>query len=174
MTLEDAIRTAIEYEVNVRNVYRDAVQKISDETGRHVLEKLAEEEQDHVDYLTERLREWKESGTVNIKDIPRSLPQPEVIQEGVKALQEKMSRSAGGVADQESDLRMLERALEVEQQTSSFYERMVQELAPESREMFQRFLEIEKGHLAIVEAEIDSVSGMGFWFGFAEFDLENE
>jgi hypothetical protein len=38
--------------------------------------------------------------------------------------------------------------------------------------LFQRFVEIEQGHLAIVQAEIDSVSGLGFWFDMREFDLE--
>lgn len=174
MTLEDAIRTAIDYEVKVRNVYRDTVPKISDMSGRKVLESLAREEQQHVDYLAERLKEWRETGQVQAAEIPRSLPSPEKIQQGIEALQQKISSTPDLVADQESDLRMLERALEVEKQTSAFYERMVRELPPESRGMFERFLEIEKGHLAIVEAEIDSLSGMGFWFGFPEFDLENE
>jgi hypothetical protein len=36
------------------------------------------------------------------------------------------------------------------------------------------FLEIEDGHLAIVQAQLDSVQGMGFWFDIAEFRLEME
>jgi len=36
----------------------------------------------------------------------------------------------------------------------------------------QRFVEIEEGHRAIVQAEIDCVSGLGFWFDTAEFKLE--
>lgn len=38
--------------------------------------------------------------------------------------------------------------------------------------MFRHFLEIEDGHTAIVQAEIDALEGNGFWFDFAEFDLE--
>ena len=172
MTLEEAIRTAIEYEVKVRDVYRDAVDSISDESGRRVVQQLAVEEQDHVDYLTTRLKEWKKDGTVNVEAIPRTVAGPEQIKREVARLKEQMDKPAGRVADPESDLRMLEKALEVEKETSEFYHKMVQELAPEERVMFQHFLEIEKGHLAIVEAEIDSVSGMGFWFGVPEFNLE--
>jgi hypothetical protein len=40
------------------------------------------------------------------------------------------------------------------------------------KELFSRFLEIEKGHQAIVEAEMNSVSGLGVWFDMEEFDLE--
>ncbi len=62
--------------------------------------------------------------------------------------------------------------MEVEQDTSEFYGRMVSDLPVEHRGIFQHFLEIERGHLAIVEAELDSLSQSGFWFGVPEFDLE--
>jgi rubrerythrin len=99
---------------------------------------------------------------------------PEQVRREVEKLKDRINQDVGLVANPESDLRMLERALDVEKETSGFYQRMVEELAPEHREMFRYFLEIEKGHLAIVEAEIDSVSGMGFWFGVPEFNLEVE
>jgi hypothetical protein len=38
--------------------------------------------------------------------------------------------------------------------------------------MFQRFPEIEDGHNAIVQAELDSVQGLGYWFDVEEFKLE--
>jgi peptide deformylase len=40
--------------------------------------------------------------------------------------------------------------------------------------MFARFLEIEEGHARIVQAEIDTLTGMGFWFDVQEFRLEAE
>jgi hypothetical protein len=49
---------------------------------------------------------------------------------------------------------------------------MVRELPPEGQSLFSRFLEIEDGHGAIVQAEIDNVKQMGFWFDLKEFDLE--
>lgn len=172
MTLEEAIRTAIEYEVKVRDVYLDAVNNISDVSGKHVVEQLAAEEQGHVDYLTSRLQEWKQNGTVDVQAIPRKVAGPEQMRQEVEKLRASISKDAGLVADKESDIRMLERAVEVEQETSDFYQRMVEELSPEHREMFQHFLDIERGHLAIVEAELDSVGQSGFWFGIPEFDVE--
>ena len=44
----------------------------------------------------------------------------------------------------------------------------------DAQKMFARFVEIEEGHQAIVKAEIDAVSGSGFWFDFNEFSLEKE
>ncbi|MBN1297306.1 ferritin family protein [bacterium] len=174
MALEKAIRTAIECEVKVRDVYRNAARTITDEQGRKVVERLAEEEQEHVDYLTARLKEWKQTGVVTHEPVPRMTPGPDIVSHTVAALVDHMQALPGRGVDQASDLQMLQRALEVERETSGFYQRMVDELPAEHQTMFRRFLEIERGHLAIVEAEIDSVRGMGFWFGLPEFDLENE
>jgi hypothetical protein len=43
--------------------------------------------------------------------------------------------------------------------------------APQKHKTF-RCLEIEEGHVAIVQADIDAVSGIGFWFDVKEFDLD--
>ena len=48
----------------------------------------------------------------------------------------------------------------------------VDELPAEARELFRRFLEIEEGHLALVQAQIDFVTGTGYWFDVREFNLE--
>src|SRR5450631_2254288 len=59
-----------------------------------------------------------------------------------------------------------------EDETSSFYGRMVAELPEEGRALFARFLEIETGHGALAQAELDSLTKSGFCFDVAEFDLE--
>jgi rubrerythrin len=63
-------------------------------------------------------------------------------------------------------------ALAVEAETSGFYKEMVRALDGDGRRLFERFVEIEEGHQAIVQAEIDSVSGTGVWFDTKEFNLE--
>jgi hypothetical protein len=49
---------------------------------------------------------------------------------------------------------------------------MVTDLKDEERKLFNRFVEIEVGHEAIVQAEIDALTGLGFWFDYTEFRLE--
>ena len=49
---------------------------------------------------------------------------------------------------------------------------MVSKLDGDGKTLFERFVEIEEGHQAIVQAEIDCVSGLGFWFDTLEFRLE--
>jgi hypothetical protein len=48
---------------------------------------------------------------------------------------------------------------------------MVKELPQEARPLFSRFLEIEEGHLAIVQAQLDLALGTGFWFDSQEFTI---
>lgn len=174
MTLEEAIRTAIEYEIKVRDVYAGAADRVKDDSGRKVMRQMAAEEQDHITYLAERLKEWKDTGIVREREIPRSVPGPEVIARQVQILKDRIGREMPDVSDKESDISMLKRALDVEKETSGFYARMVRELPPAQRSLFERFLEIERGHVAIVEAEIDYLNGAGYWFGLPEFNLEVE
>ena len=170
MTIEEAIRTAIEYENRVCDVYADAVRDAPNDTARRVFTTLADEEKGHVDFLEHCLSTWSEKGVLSASGLTTAVPSLESIRRGVERLREKM----GGSPAEGAEVEMLNRALEVEVETSAFYARMVGVLPPEGKELFERFVEIEEGHKAIVQAEIDSVSRLGFWFDFREFDLEAE
>jgi rubrerythrin len=67
---------------------------------------------------------------------------------------------------------MLQNAFKVEVETSQFYQQMVKELDIEGQRFFSRFLEIEEGHVALVQSEIDCLSNTGFWFDMREFSVE--
>ena len=166
--IDGAIRTALEYERRVRGVYADAVARATDETGKKVFEVLAEEEQGHIDYLEERLARLQETGSVEAGGLETKIPSKKAIEAGVRALGDKLEG-----ADHGAEVELLRKALTVEEETSAFYRRMVEELPPEGQAFFRPFLAIEEGHVAVVQAEIDAVSGMGFWFDFQEFDLES-
>ncbi|MFH1865645.1 MAG: hypothetical protein ABIK85_07155 [Candidatus Eisenbacteria bacterium] len=92
MTVEEAIKTSIEYETRVRDVYAEAVNGVQSPEGKRLFQLMMDEEQLHVDYLEAKLD--------------------------------------------------------------------------------QRFLEIEEGHLALVQAQIDQATGSGYWFDVREFTLE--
>lgn len=171
MTLEEAIVTALEYENKVVAVYADAVDSTSDVRGRQVLRVLADEERGHVAYLEKVLERWQVTGKLDVPELGSSLPSVETIQAGVEKLQRKMA-PAERPSTAETELALLSQALEVEIATADFYREVVGQLGGEERELFRRFLQIEEGHRAIVQAEIDAVSGTGYWFDFQEFDLE--
>jgi len=155
MTLEEAIKTAIEYEIKVRDAYLNSLDSIKDETGRHVFRVLGDEEQGHVDYLECKLEEWQKTGKLSSSDMATVVPAKAAIERGVSKLDAHASAT-----DFETEREMLKKAL------------MVSEVDT-GGELFSRFPEIEDGHVAIVQAELDYLNKTGLFFDFEEFNLEH-
>jgi rubrerythrin len=167
MTLEEAIKMALEYEIRVRDTYVEAAGKATDDTGKRIFKVLGEEEQGHIDYLQCKLDEWKKTGKVTADKLETIVPSQKAIDEGVKKLDKHISKKDYG-----SEMEMLRKALELEIETSAFYQKMVDQLGAKGG-MFAHFLKIEEGHRAIVQAEIDYLNNTGFFFDFQEFSMES-
>jgi rubrerythrin len=169
MTIEEAIKTALEFEKKVHALYEAEAKDARDPTAKRVFQTLAKEEQGHVAYLASRLAEWQKDGRLSPEALRTVLPSAARIRAGVGRIGVQV---AGKGASHDAELSSLYRALASEDETSAFYRQMVRELPAEGQSLFSRFLEIEDGHAAIVQAEIDNVKQMGFWFDLREFDLE--
>lgn len=167
MKTDEAIQNAIIYEEKIRDLYADALEKIRDKTGRVLLQALRDDEQHHVDYLKSRLAVWHETGELIVEEFTSTIPSPELIKQGVGKLEDTMPTE-----DRGDEKQILSRALQVELETSRFYQKMVDMLPKAERQLFEPFLSIEAGHIAIVQAELDYISHTGYWFDFQEFDLE--
>lgn len=167
MDLGEAINTAIEYELKVRDVYVEARKAAVNDVGKRVFGVLAKEEQGHVDYLQGKIEELHTTGRANPEKLTTLIPSGEAIAAGVANLENRLAAD-----DQGQELKMLKQALQVEVETSNFYKRMVRELDAEGQEFFSHFLEIEEGHVMLVQSEIDCITGTGFWFDMQEFSLE--
>lgn len=167
MTIEQAIKTGLEYEMQVRKVYSEAAKKFADPVARKIFGVLADEEDRHVAYLESRLDEWQRQGFVTAAKLETAIPSKPAIQSSVRRLQRRMAQQ-----DYTAELEMLKKALQLEIEATSFFKRMVGELQADERRLFARFVEIEEGHEAIVQAEIDALTGLGYWFDFQEFKLE--
>ncbi len=171
MNLEEAINTALKYENRVKGVYDEALATALDEVSKRVFLVLAKEEQRHIEYLESRLDEWQNDGSIIIEDLETYIPSKQKIEDSANKLRIKLQTTKKDKKYQDAQLKMLRKALEVEEETSNFYKKMVNELDAEGQELFMRFVEIEEGHQAIVQAEIDSVTGIGYWFDMPEFNL---
>lgn len=167
MNIEEAIKTAIEYEERVADVYQKYADKFNSDIGSKIFKTLGKEEEDHVAYLKARQAELEKSGTVSFDAVESVIPDPKVLKANIKSLK-KIAKQP----NIEDEVKYFQKALEMEIETSNFYKDMVAQLPAEHQPMFQRFVEIEEGHEAIVKAEIDNAQGLGFWFDFQEFDLE--
>ncbi len=167
MTIEQAIKTGLEFEEQVRHVYSEAAKKFRDPVARKVFTVLADEEDRHVQYLESRLDEWERTGKVTAAALETVIPSQAAIEGAMGRLTRRMGEQDFGV-----ELEMLKKALALEIEATKFFTDMVAQLKDEERKLFSRFVEIEAGHEAIVQAEIDALTGLGFWFDYTEFKLE--
>ena len=167
MEIEKAIRTAMDYETKIRDIYRDAFERVSDPEGKRFLKMIGDDEQHHLDYLKHKLQLWQKTGQLSAEKLESSIPAKEIIQRETKKVQAHMVQK-----DLSSVKIILSRALKAEVETSSFYKDMVNEMTDEGQKMFARFLEIEENHIAAVQAELDYITNTGYWFDFKEFDME--
>ncbi|MBN1609015.1 MAG: hypothetical protein JW940_20475 [Polyangiaceae bacterium] len=172
MNLEQAIKTALEYEGRVHRTYLEASRAATHEIAQRVFSTLCDEEKLHIAYLHDRLTEWRESGRVTVAELSTAIPSRAAIAAGVEQLKHKVSGAPRPGYDVETEA--LKQALAAEVETANFYKEMVRTLDAEGRQLFERFVEIEEGHQAIVQAELDCVGGLGFWFDTPEFRLEGE
>jgi rubrerythrin len=171
MKLDDAIKTALEYEAGVHKIYCQAMDKTTDPAAKRVFGVLCNEEMGHLQYLQERLQEWQKTGKVVVKKLGTSIPARAAIENSLKDLRQTVKPKH---TKQIHELELLKKALDAEMKASNFYKEMVNKLDGDGQELFKRFVEIEEGHEAIVQAEINTVGNWGFWFDTPEFDLEME
>ncbi len=167
MTPEEAIQTALEYEVRIRDLYRGYAEKMPDPVGKRIFTALGDDEENHVAYLNNRLKQLQETGQLSVEKLQTLIPSRATIEREMGKLETRMSRE-----DRKSEKQMLSKALSVEVETSNFYRKMVGEMSDDSQQMFARFLEIEDGHIDVVQAELDYISQTGYWLDFKEFDME--
>lgn len=167
MKIEEALATAIEYETRVREVYAEAEDETTHQVGKKVFRLLADEEDKHLSYLKGKLQAWRKHGELSSADLGTAVPSPERIAREIEKLSATLEEEDHG-----REIAMLEKAKNVEIETSGFYKKLTEELPEQGAQFFERFVAIEEGHLALVEAEITSLKGMGFWFDLPEFDLE--
>ncbi|MBU3916329.1 hypothetical protein KKA14_12410 [bacterium] len=168
MNLGEAIKTALEYENKVVDVYSKYADQLNSPIASKIFRLLEEEEEGHVEYLNAKLAEWKESGKITIDELTTVVPDASVIKANVKKL-EKVAKKE----NIDSEIEVFKKALKMESEASAFYRGVVGKLPKADQKLFLHFIEIEEGHEAIVKAEIDNALGLGYWFDFMEFDLES-
>ncbi len=167
MTIEEAIKTALEFETRIRDIYREATVAVDDEVGKRIFETLCKDEQHHIDYLQHKLKQLQETGNIVPERLESIMPSQEVVDQEAEKIKTLVSKDFLGIRRQ-----MLSKALEMEIETSDFYQKMVNELPGDDGALFERFLEIENNHIKAVQFELDYLSKTGYWFDIKEFDME--
>lgn len=167
MTIEKAIKTAIEHETRIRDVYREAEAAVDDEAGKRIFAALGNDEQHHIDYLRQSLEQLEIGGKIDPAQLHSAIPSGDILKQEAAKIESLVVKDFYGVRKQ-----MLSRALQAEIETSDFYRKMVAELPAEGQALFSRFLEIENNHINAVQFELDYMGKTGYWYDFKEFDME--
>ncbi len=172
MQLKEAIERALALECRIRDLYAESARKIKDTKGQQVFATLAREEQGHVHHLQDLKEKLAAHGQMTLSGPLTVLPEPAWI----KAEAHKLSRAAQAAKTSSdafhTELDLLKEALDLERQASSMYRELIAGLPADHKGLFEPFLDIEDGHLNLVQAEIDALVGHGHWFDFMEFRLE--
>ena len=169
MDVKEALTVAIDYEHKVRDHYYKGKALILDSRGKSVFDTLAREEQGHVDYLESRLKSWVETGKVVPGELKSVVP-PKV--DWIQRSKRRVARGPSKKVASKTEMDLLRTALDLERRTSGFYRELVGTVETSHRSLFERFLEIEAGHVNLVQAEIDSLNGVGTWFDILEVSFE--
>lgn len=149
--------------------YLKFARQTSNPSGKDMFIRLAQDEFEHMNALEkelDRVQEGKACVRITIKpsDIEEIVPQLTDPEAKVKAGQ--------GTAD---DLSALNVALDLEKRAIAFYKKE-RDLSADAavKKLYARLAEMEEAHYGLVQAELDHIKDIGFWFGVQEFSLEGE
>lgn len=164
-----ALSKAISSEKQGIESYLRFARQTSNASGKDMFIRLAQDEFEHMNALEkelDRLQEGKACLRIRIRqsDIEEIVPQLSDPEARIKAGQ--------GTAD---DLSALNIALDLERRAIAFYKKELAISADAAvKALYARLAEMEEAHYGLIQAELDNIKDVGFWFGVQEFSLEGE
>ena len=135
--------------------------------GKRVYQFLLDEEQQQIDYLLDKLEQWEIAGKISSETFQLDAFSSRYLARCTSRLKSDLPAQ-----DEQCELNILRSAMDVDNEVTAFLEKIKNELPDETHGIFERFIEIEEGHAKVLQAEIDYIEKMGFWFDIREFDLE--
>ncbi|OEU82724.1 MAG: rubrerythrin [Desulfobulbaceae bacterium C00003063] len=161
--------TALKYEEKIRDLYLSAVDIVDDERGKTLFKALADDEQLHIDFLNYSLDTLKADGIIEVARLETPIPSQEQIRSQVETMKAKIPEKMLGDVK-----RVLNSALQMEIETSAYYQDASEKTEGKIKEILEKFVEIEDRHVEVVQIELDYASKSGHWFNFMEVSMEVE
>lgn len=163
-----ALQIALDTEKKGYLFYRIAAKSTSDPAGHMVFEQLAKDEIEHMGVFATLYR----SITSNE---PWMTYEEAVAKYGQTPSDEIIFPEVpDGPQEGFNDLQALKEALEFENKAVKYYSEKFAEADDEkAKSFYESLIEIEKGHVMIIEAEIDALTNTGVWLGIQEISLEH-
>lgn len=161
------LKTALEYEKKIRDLYSSAIAIIDDERGKRIFKTLADEEQSHVDFLEQGIDNLEGGKDISMKGFTTMIPDTEDILKNVESMKITIPEHMLGDVK-----RVLDSALKLEIETTEYYEKAFASAEGEIKEILGKFVIIEQRHTDVVRFELDNALNNGFWLGFPEMSME--
>ena len=156
-----ALQMAIQTEIDGYNFYQKFSERTEDPEARSMFERLAQDEVMHLELLRNTRDMLRDSGQwTEYKGLPIELVEGSPIF--------SRERVEQNIVAYTSDLSALRMAYLIEKDAVDFYTRAAQETRdPNGKRMFQDLVEMELGHLRLLEGEYNFLKGqfqtaMGF------------
>ncbi len=163
----DALQKAIQSESRALETYLKFARQTKNVSGKDMFLRLCQDELGHLNILEKELdtlmtgQKWVKAKFQH-SDIEEILPH--------LSSPKDLKSSGQGTSD---DLAALNLALEMEKKASTFYKREGQKAGDKNAQaMYARLTEMEEAHYNLIQAELDHIKDVGFWFGIQEFTLE--
>jgi rubrerythrin len=163
----DALQKAIQSEKSALETYLKFARQTKNVSGKDMFLRLCQDELGHLNILEKELdtlmtgQKWVKAKFQH-SDIEEILPH--------LSSPKDLESSGQGTSD---DLAALNLALEMEKKASTFYKREGQKAGDKNAQaMYARLTEMEEAHYNLIQAELDHIKDVGFWFGIQEFTLE--
>jgi rubrerythrin len=163
-----ALKTAIEIEENGLDAFLKYARQTKDVTGKNMFIRLAMDENEHRHIIEKQLNNLIEGKPLILVEIGKS-----EIEEVLPKIREKQQRTRGESGLLEIDA--LNTALDLERKAAKFFRDQAGLVDDaEVKAMFIRLAEWEDAHFDLIQAELDSIQGTGFWFGIPEFQMDGK
>ena len=164
----EAIKTAIQMEEDGYKYYMSAAEETNNEMGKAMFKQLAKDEMEHRRVFSAMFDQLADRSTwQKLAEQTPGIPQVPVFKERAKELDQSK-----GMAEDANALRI---GMENEKKSIEYYEKTALETNDkQARAIFNNIKEQEEYHYNLLQAELDSVMGTGFWFDTAEFRMDGK
>ncbi|MDI6739164.1 MAG: ferritin family protein [Candidatus Edwardsbacteria bacterium] len=164
----DALNKAIHSEKMALETYLKFARQTKVVSGKDMFVRLSQDEFGHMNMLEKELDNLQ-SGKTWVKPSFK----PSDIEELLPHLGDQQAKvqSEQGSSD---DLSALNVALDMEKRALGFYAKEAGRADnPNAKKLYARLAEMEEAHYNLIQAELDNIKDIGFWFGIQEFTLES-
>ena len=163
-TLEEILQKSIELEKEGYTYYLESAKKISSSVGKRMLERLAQDEKNHIQRFTEMYNAIADGTTDKIKIIELEPTTFETVFNRLKEQFEGAVEELGeaGVDDAE----ILEMALDLENTTRFFYKDAAKSTTdPKVKHFYQLLAEEEQAHYDALQKALEFLDDPSLFFG---------